>query len=80
MITTFDIRFGAITDTFAADHNPMRYKEQLKILKKDIGKTIDAEKDFELLYLYRRISQELSFIVSSDTVRRAINVLSDNHT
>ena len=68
MLTTFDIRLGAIQDHNAQDSNIERYKQELKTLAQDIGTAIVREDDFSLLYTYKRVKQELSFITSSGTV------------
>jgi len=67
MINVFEIRLNAVNENFREDHNPLRYKEELKSLAKDIGK-IAEEDDKDLLYLYRAVKRELSYITGSKTV------------
>jgi len=68
-LTTFDIRMEAIVDHNRQNYDLQRYKEELKSLAYDLGNTISSEDDFELLWLYKRVKQELSFITGSNTVR-----------
>ncbi len=67
-LSTFGIRFEAIGSHFREDHNPLRYKTELSDLAHDIGRHADEE-DNDLLYLYRAVKRELSFVVGSKTVR-----------
>ena len=68
-LSVYEIRFGAIQDNNRENHNLLRYKDELKHLKADIGKSMDDD-DSILRWIYRRVSQELSFITGS-TVRVA---------
>ncbi len=69
MLNVYDIRLEAIQDHNRQDHDLQRYKNELKSLAHDVGNKISSEDDFELLYLYRRVKRELSFITGSNTIR-----------
>ncbi len=61
IVDTFSIRYSAVKENFTDDHNTLRYKEELKKLRTDIGRSAE-ENDFDLIYLFKIISQELGFI------------------
>ncbi len=67
MRNVFDIRLEAISEHNRANHNLTRYKAELQDLAKDIGRH-SSESDKDLLYLYRMVKRELSFIMGSHTV------------
>ncbi len=67
MLNVFEIRFGAIQDHNRENHNLLRYKDELKHLKSDIGKSMDND-DSVLKWIYKRVSQELSFMTTSSYV------------
>ncbi len=67
MISVFEIRLNAVNEHFREDHNPLRYKEELKSLAQDIGRHAD-ESDIDLLHLYRTVKRELGFLSNGDKV------------
>ena len=65
MRSTFQIRLEAIESNNRENTNLVRLKTELKDLATDIGRKIN-ESDTELMYLYRRIKQEISFLSTSN--------------
>ncbi len=63
---TFNIRLDAIQSHFRENHDTNRYADELKHLSTDIGR-IANENDTGLLYLYRVVKRELSFLSNSIT-------------
>ncbi len=61
MINTFQIRLSALQEHFRQDSNALRYKDELKYLRRDIGRSCD-EDDADMLHLFKTVSRELGFI------------------
>lgn len=68
MLNVFEIRYAAIQDQFRVDANIYRYQDELRLLKRDIGRIMDDD-DSVLRWIYRRVAQELSFITQSKPER-----------
>ncbi len=64
MLDTFQIRFEAIESHNRENFNLPRYSDELKMLRKDIARFIE-EDNSPLGWLYKRISQEISWISAS---------------
>ena len=64
MLSVYQLRFSAVQDHFRDDHNRTRYMNELKELKRDIGKQMDNDDDV-LKWTYRAVSRELGFISSA---------------
>ena len=64
MLSNYELQFAEIQDNFTKNHDELRYKDELKQLKKNVGRHMEND-DSVLKWIYKRLSQELSFITTS---------------